>query len=55
MPRSAATFQMLAALIDMQDRELSTQQGALIGAANGSNADLESEISRLTAELVNLR
>ena len=55
VPRSAATFQMFAALIDMQDRELSTQQAASLGTANGSNPDLQSEISRLTAELSNLR
>lgn len=55
VPRSAATFQIFAALIDMQDRELSTQQAASLGTANGSNPDLQSEISRLTAELSNLR
>lgn len=55
MPRSAATFQMFAALIDMQDRHLNMQQASSAETANGSKSDLESEVSRLTAELSNLR
>ena len=55
VPRSAATFQMFAALIDMQDRELNTQQASTAETANGMKSDLASEVSKLTAELSNLR
>lgn len=54
MPRSARTYKLFAALIDMQDRHLNAPELMSVKHESGSECH-DNPSSKLTADLLNLR